>query len=344
MKYNIAPENFLDNIINDFFEQDIQKNPLYIKAIKIVLKNEKDATKLKKTIHTFISLFKSNNYNLIDFKTILNRMKLNIKDYKINKNMLLLIINVYLKYEYELSVENAIDFNDMINKCINIIKEKGITTSWKYIIVDEYQDTSQTKYELLQEIIKQTNAKFLAVGDDFQSIYRFTGCNLQIFLQFQKLFSESKIFQIINTYRNPQELINIAGNFVMKNKKQQKKELKSIKKLDKPLKIIYSNNNILTFKKLLEKLSNKEIMVLGRNNKDIANYIDNSFIKIKDNHYKYNNTTFRYLTIHKSKGLESEVTIIINLENSPTGIPSKIENEKILKYVNNTKDYYPYEE
>ena len=108
----------------------------------------------------------------------------------------------------------------MINKCTSILKEKGLNKKWKYIIVDEYQDTSLTKFYLLDELIKLTNAKFLAVGDDFQSIYRFTGCDLTIFLNFFKYFKYSKIFHIINTYRNPQELINVAGTFIMKNKYQ----------------------------------------------------------------------------------------------------------------------------
>ena len=98
----------------------------------------------------------------------------------------------------------------MINKSIQILKRDGLKKKWKYIIVDEYQDTSITKFNMIKEIINQTDAKFLAVGDDFQSIYRFTGCNLHIFLNFTKYFDNAKIFQIINTYRNPQELINVA--------------------------------------------------------------------------------------------------------------------------------------
>ncbi len=87
----------------------------------------------------------------------------------------------------------------------------------------------------------------------------------------------------------------------------------------------------------------KEIMVLGRNNRDILNYIDKDFTRQNDK-YTYKTITFRYLTIHKSKGLESDVVIILNLENKPLGLPTQIKDEEILKYVNNTKDYYPYEE
>ena len=89
---------------------------------------------------------------------------------------------------------------------------------------------------------------------------------------------------------------------------------------------------------------NKTLYVLGRNNNDINYYIDNSFIKLENNYYKYNNITFRYLTIHKSKGLEADNIILININNNYNSLPSKIRDEKLLKYVKCTKKYYSYDE
>ena len=279
------------------------------------------------------------------FLTILKKIKftINIKQYFINKNIILLTINIYLLYQYKLNENNSIDFDDMINKCTELIKEDCKLPKWKYIIVDEYQDTSLTKFNLINEIINKTNAKFLAVGDDFQSIYRFTGCNLHIFLNFQNYFKDSEIFQIINTYRNPQELINIAGSFVMKNKQQIRKKLISNKHINNPIIIYETKDYINTLKYILNTIKYQSIFVLGRNNNDINNYIDETYTKDNDN-YTYNNITFKYLTIHKSKGLEADNIILINMEDNILGMPSKIKDEKLLKYVNNTKDYYPYEE
>ena len=130
----------------------------------------------------------------------------------------------------------------------------------------------------------------------------------------------------------------------MKNKKQQKKNLVSNKHIDKPIKIYNETNKVKSLKEVLILLKDsKDIMVLGRNNKDINTYIDKDYIK-KDEYYIYKNIRFKYLTIHKSKGLESENIILINIENSITEMPTKLVDEDILKYVNNTKDYFPYEE
>lgn len=348
INYDIAPPILLEDTIEYFFTNIIPNNKIYKKSLKTILGkqyNNKQLLNLKRLIKTFISLFKSNNYQLDYFLTILKRIKytLNIKQYYINKNIILLIINIYLEYEEKLKENNCIDFDDMINKCTEIIKTSNNIPKWKYIIVDEYQDTSLTKFYLLEALINKTNANFLAVGDDFQSIYRFTGCDLHIFLNFTKYFKESKIYKIVNTYRNPQELINIAGNFIMKNKRQLRKQLISSKHIKNPIIIYKTNNYIKTLKDILLTINEPDIFVLGRNNNDINKYIDNTYHK-KDNEYTYNNITFKYLTIHRSKGLEANNIILINLEDNLLGFPSKIKDEKILKYVNNTKNHYPYEE
>ena len=344
IQYQIAPEDLLDTIIDNFFNE-IPNNKIYKKSLSRIIKNPKEIPNLKRLIKTFINLFKSNNYSISKFNYILKRIKytLNIKEYIHNKNILLLIINIYLIYEDKLTKEEALDFNDMINKTIKVLKENKKCPKWDYIIIDEYQDTSITKYLLIKEIININKSKILCVGDDFQSIYRFTGCNLNIFLNFKEYFNNTKIFNIINTYRNPQELINVAGTFIMKNKKQQQKILISPKHLKYPINIYLTNNKKEIFKNILTINKNKEILVIGRNNKDIEYYLDEE-ITNKEDYYLYKNIKFKYLTIHKSKGLESEIVIIINMEDKLTGLPTKLKDEKILRYVNNTKDYYLYEE
>lgn len=340
--YDIALDDILDNVVDKI----IHSNNKYIKkSLRYLVHNDKELLMIKRLIITFINLFKANNKDVTYFQIILKKIKytINLKKYFCNKKLLLIIINVYLEYESILKQENLIDFNDMINKCSDVVKELGVKNKWKYIIVDEYQDTSISKFKLLKNILDKTNASFLGVGDDFQSIYRFTGCDLNIFLNFTKYLKNSHILKIVNTYRNPQELINVAGKFIMQNKKQITKQLVSFKHISKPIKVFKSTNKIYALKKLLS-LIKGEIMVIGRNNKDINYYIDSTFIKEKDGYYVLDNKRFRYLTAHKSKGLEANNVILINIEDDILGFPSKIKDDNILKYVNNTKDYFPYEE
>ena len=333
-KYNISKIDTLNYIVDEYFNIVMYNKEIKLLVKKILCKIDtsyknilisKELLSLKKLIITFINLFKTNNYKLDYFLKI-----------KKNKDLIRIIIDIYYLYEEELRSTNTIDFNDMIVLATDYIKENKIK-NYKYIIVDEYQDTSYIRYLFLKEIINKTKAKIICVGDDYQSIYRFNGCDLNMFLNFKKYFGYTKILKINNTYRNSQELINVAGSFIMKNKRQLYKKLKSNKSIKKPIKIMYGDN----LNKLLDIVLkyHKEVLILGRNNFDI-----NKYFKIDNNTFMYKDNNIKYLTIHSSKGLESECVIIINLKDDILGIPNKIKDNKILKYVNNNVDLYPYEE
>ena len=75
----------------------------------------------------------------------------------------------------------------------NILKTSTKKLNFKYIFIDEFQDTSKLRFNLIKEIINKTNAKLIAVGDDYQSIYRFSGCDLSLFINFNKTIKKSNI-------------------------------------------------------------------------------------------------------------------------------------------------------
>lgn len=364
LHYDIAEENLLDMVIDEFLKKDIYTSKYLMKLVcKYFKKNSKDVEQeykaltteleqLKRICHTFIKLMKCNNYQLKDFLLFLSKIKRTIvyTTYKKEKILLTIILNIYLKYNNYLTENKEIDFDDMIILATKLIKEGKCRWDTKYIIIDEYQDTSQIRFLLIKEILNKTSSKLMVVGDDFQSIYKFTGCDISLFLNFQDYFPEAKIRKIEKTYRNSNELIKVAGNFIMKNKKQLKKNLFSEKNLKGAIKILKYQNIGKVFLEVIKELSknrNQKIMILGRNNKDIFTLLDEK-IKINSNNQviveKYEYLDITYMTAHKSKGLESDNVIIINLENKQTGFPSKIKDEKITRLVTKTKDQYPYSE
>ena len=111
----------------------------------------------------------------------------------------------------------------------------------------------------------------------------------------------------------------------------------------KPLELIYYLNPKKKFKELLNMLNEKNILILGRNQKDIYEYIDDDF-KIENDNLTYKDKVYRYLTIHSAKGLEADYVIILNVSNKTYGIPNKIENHPILSYVSSKADDFPYAE
>lgn len=336
----LIKENILDNLI-------IKKLKTYPKLTKIInvnftefgkgkteniknnlIQNTEYLYKLKDIIKTFINLFKSNNYNINKFKTFHQKNKKeHLSKTKIRHKLFLnLTKTIYLEYQEYLKYKNQIDFQDMINKAIEIVQKEGIYP-YKYIIIDEYQDSSVSKCKLIQTIQNKTNAHLIAVGDDWQSIYQFTGSNLEIFINFKKYFPKAKIIKLKKTYRNSKELLKITSKFIMQNKNQIKKRMSSDKNNRTPVTIYYYNDSPNEIWNNISQNIKTQTLILGRNNNDI-----NKLSNIKKN--------MQYMTVHKSKGLEANQVIIINLENSVNGFPSKIKNSEYLKYVTLNENNY----
>lgn len=352
--YKIAPPTLLEETIKEFFEtmcfgnQDLQQI-VFQKFSFSLFKNEKtwqkiliskDFLSFKKTIQIFISLMKSNHYTYEDLKDFFK-----VKKYQ---QTLILIYAIYTLYETEKESDFSIDFDDMMNKAKEALKQKRIPLPYKLIIIDEFQDTSQSRFHLIQEIVKQNDASLCVVGDDYQSIYHFSGCDLELFLHFQDYYPTAKIYKLQKTYRNSRELIETAGTFIMKNPNQVKKNLVSPKQLEKPILLTFYKKKDTVLEKIISRIpKNKEILIIGRNNFDLKQYTKNLKYQVLENHYiefkKFKNRKIRYLTIHKAKGLESDIVIFLNLENSLYGIPSKLKEEKILSLVKK-KQYFPFEE
>ena len=367
ISYEISDVDLLDRITDQFFEEDILHSHFLLQKICIYFKRNKynlarsyqeiktvyyeQLNKLKKICTTFIRLMKCNNYTVADFLIFIKKIRktVNYNQYKREKIILTFILNIYLKYQNYLKENEEIDFDDMLIKATAYLKTLKETNRLKYIIIDEYQDTSYIRFLLIKELLRVTNANLMVVGDDFQSIYKFTGCDVSLFYNFSNYFPNAKIMKLERTYRNSQELIEIAGKFIMKNKNQIRKKLYSDIHLKNPICIIKYNDIYITFLDLIKKLSqkeNKKILILGRNNKDI-NLLIKERVKMKKEKIMiegFELLDITYMTIHKSKGLESDIVIIINLIDNITGFPNKIKDEKITRLVTQSADNYPYSE
>ncbi len=197
-------------------------------------KSNKYFSEFIKLCSTFITLFKSNSFDENHFEKM-KRQSLVLKNeflYKRNCIFLDIAKIIFNEYQKYLAEHNAIDFSDMINDAGRRIENGAAIQKYKYVIVDEYQDISRSRFNLLKSIIDVTGAKLLCVGDDWQSIYRFAGSDISLFTSFENCFGFSSILKIEKTYRNSQQLIDEASNFVTKNPLQLKKNLVSDKRLN----------------------------------------------------------------------------------------------------------------
>ena len=306
---------------------------------------------------TFISLFKSNGYEVKDLDSLdykskqydNNFFRNRLKVFKDIISKLLVVYNDYLKEN------NAFDFSDMINLSTKTIRNGYQVHKYRYVIIDEFQDTSVARYRLVKAILDQTGAKLLCVGDDWQSIYRFAGSDISLFTSFSEYFGYTKTMKIEKTYRNSQQLIDEVGRFIMKNPQQIRKNLVSGKSLEGPISFwnYYGNGAAYELRKIMDYLLNKSgskssVLLLGRTNYDFEIIKDSELFYGKDVehlHYKYSpDTPVSFLTVHRSKGLEADNVILLNFENSVLGFPNKIADDPMLEIVLSKADEYMYAE
>lgn len=369
-KYN-DNRPLLDHLEEELTKQGIEFNQrseeeVYNKLTQI--EGNKYFDKLIRLIFIFIKNFKTKDYHANDF-SVLRNSTTNVR----TKVFLDICEKAFLEYQRILKENNAVDFEDMINESSRLLreaKELKQKIDFDYIIVDEYQDISRQRFNLTKELSNLTDAKIIAVGDDWQSIFAFAGSEIELFTKFKEEMGYAEILQITHTYRNSQELIDIAGKFVQQNPSQIRKRLISPKTIQKPV-VIFSysddvkNNEIkgkfgVVTKKaeLLEQVIDKilmtnskdsSILVLGRYHFDAmwlgkTAYFDYDEKQRKLISKKYPHLNMTFMTVHSAKGLTYDNVIIINAANEIYGFPAQLENDPVLNLVIYNDRSYEYAE
>ena len=139
------------------------------------------------------------------------------------------LLKIYKIYQTKLTNLNACDFGDLIMHCVSIF-EKNIdinemySKNFKYILVDEYQDTNFIQSKWLK-LLTKTHDNICCVGDDDQSIYSWRGAEIKNFLEFDKVYKNTKIIRLEENYRSTQNILNVASELISKNENRLGKEL-----------------------------------------------------------------------------------------------------------------------
>lgn len=310
---------------------------------------------VKTFFDSFFSLMKSNGKTI---DSIMQEVKDTSKNpFFIERNRFLLyeiIKPLYDKYEAELRSNKQIDFVDMIIKATTYLNEGKFKTKYKYILVDEFQDISIDRFRFLQALrIKEPLTKLYCVGDDWQSIYRFSGSDINLFSKFEKHFGFTEICRIETTYRFGNPLIDKSSRFILANENQVAKVVRPLNdNIVTDIKFVeYSAENGGHLNKLREVIAsipaNESIMLVGRYNADV--YVFPSNCIVKDTNSKRATVTFegremKFMSIHAAKGLEADNVIILNCSSDSKGFPSRVADDPILGYVLSEVDNFLFSE
>lgn len=331
-------------LFKDLTPEEILEKILSVPSTKYEYNN------LAKLLNSFLSLMRLYNYDINEVRKI-NSNKFNGFTARRNEAFLNIMEPIYLNYMKLL--RNKIDFSDMINRATTYVESGKYPRKIKYLIVDEYQDIDLPNFNFLKALKDNNKCNIFCVGDDWQSIYKFKGSYIDLFTKFDTFLSEYvERSRIETTYRFCKSIIDTTGNFIMKNKSQIRKQLKSFRaNISGPIEIVLSekNSELTAFIKstLVNLPENSKIIFLGRYNDDLNDYLDDELVEKKSSHISYNlrpDLKIRFYSVHSSKGLEADFVFILNNTNAKMGFPSNIESDDVLKLILSYHDEYEYAE
>ena len=155
---------------------------------------------------------------------------------------------IYALYQDRLKRNSALDFDDLIMKTVELFNEcpdilDFYRNKFRYIMVDEYQDTSKAQYELIKLLAKQ-HQNICVVGDDDQSIYGWRGADIRNILEFERDYDNVKIVKLEQNYRSTQVILDAANHVIANNTERKRKKLWSDKKEGQLIKIQLAENEI----------------------------------------------------------------------------------------------------
>lgn len=306
-------------------------------------------SRLSVLLGSFLTHFKSNQMGLQD----IHSLSKNARNRKRSKLFLEVFARFHERYQEELAKPKPpeVDFNDMISLATRHIREGRSKTPWRYFIVDEFQDISKGRYLLLDAMLKASRgSKFFAVGDDWQSIYRFAGSDISIMTKFRKFFGRATIVKLDQTFRFNNSIAATSGKFVQKNPAQIRKSLLTFTKTEEPKvfmhPVIAKEQSRQTIKaKLIEvacaiakssEIKGQSLQVLSRYNHLLPDAQGiHSLKEVWDGEVKIP------LTIHRSKGLQADIVFVLGLLASEYGFPSEIEDDPLLNLVLSEPEIFP---
>lgn len=249
-------------------------------------------------------------------------------------------------YQAELADSRQIDFADMINKATGYVQTGAYQSPYRYILVDEFQDISRTRARLITALIRQRpGTALLAVGDDWQSIYRFTGSDIAYTRDFPRHFGATAVTALDLTFRFNDQIGAVASRFVLKNPAQIVKSIRSLTTSPEAaislVRVVQDEDGLLL---ALDAISQRTdgmatVLVLSRYNFNIDDYRTSAARQRLKNRYPA--LAVEFMTVHAAKGKEADFVVILGLGKGKHGFPSEKPTDPFLELLLPAAEPYP---
>lgn len=321
-------------------------NPRPLETIYDRVVELKQVDTLSQLLGTFLRKYKSGGYSLADCEAKSERMKLG----KRAKAFLDVFAPVF--DEYEKRLDGRIDFEDMILRAAQYAETGKYVSPFRHILVDEFQDISQSRARLVTALKAQhPDVRMFAVGDDWQSIFRFAGSDIHLMRHFGAEFGgtfngEADIHRTVDlgrTFRSVDQIAFAARTFVMKNPAQLQKQIVPAGIATEPAIRIVMAARDEGQSKLAEVLSNlstqleatekpASVLLLGR-----YRFVEPDMRALKR---QFPRLQISFKTIHASKGLQADHVVLLNADSGRTGFPSEIVDDPLLTLVSPEEEMF----
>lgn len=320
--------------------------PFAKKSEQEIIQALERADVLTKNVRRYVKCLQAIRTERLDEQGILQRLTQHQIPYA--ENYAALLHQLHQDYIQTLQHQGRIDFDSMIVDATDLVHSRDFIPTWKYILVDEFQDISTARMELIKALIEQgptPTPSLTVVGDDWQSIYRFSGGKLELTTRFEETVGPHALSKLEKTYRYNNSIADIAGKFVMQNPEQYVKNVSTHTQITQPaihlMEATHDKNQSLQKKvlDLVQRIRTKEqhasIAIMARYNTPLTeskNYLRQNGIDM---------TQLDFWTFHSSKGLEADHCILIGFSQGRLGFPSQSKEEGIIEALLPALDNYP---
>jgi DNA helicase-4 len=316
----------------------VEFNPQSAEELLAQLRETSQVTDFATLVGDFIGLMKQSG---LSFPELRRKAAVSIDASHINL-LLDLIAPVYLTYEATLAERGEIDFADMISRATEHVESGRYQSPYTHVMVDEFQDISPMRARLVQALLRQRpDAMLFAVGDDWQSIYRFTGSDLRYTTRFAEILGPTAVTALDLTFRFNDKLGEVASKFVLKNPVQVRKELSSFRTQDEAaVSLVAARDTRAGLDAALEAISLRDngtpqnrssVLVLGRFTFTHAE-VDNAEYRTRLRRL-HPGLSVRFMTAHGSKGKEADYVVILDVSQGRYGFPSERPSEPALEFL-----------
>lgn len=258
-------------------------------------------------------------------------------------------------YNAALDADGHIDFDGMLHGAADYLDDGRYTHPYTLILVDEFQDTSEAGLRLLKSLLAQNTAcKLFAVGDDWQSIYRFAGAVPDVLSRFEHHFGPSIINHLTATFRFDQSIADVASQFVQANPMQLRKHVRA-RTTGTRASIVLEHYATTSHMFALCEMCLHDSLVTptaeGRDRQDDSGSIISVYILGRYQHQRppdlerwqthFPQLDIQYQTIHAAKGLEADIVIVLGLGVGRYGFPARVPEEPLISLVMPAVEHFP---